>query len=88
MKIIDAHAHLCHNAKGIDQIVESGVFEQIWLMDLSGIGTLEPYQLATQSELLETVKRYNGFFLAFGFIDLDHAVPDDVSRLHDLGFVG
>ena len=40
------------------------------------------------SELLETVKRYNGFFLPFGFIDLDHAVPDDVSRLRDLGFVG
>ena len=88
MKMIDAHAHLCHNAKGIDKIVESGVFEQIWLMDLSGLGSLGPYQLATQSELLETVKRYDGFFLPFGFIDLDHAVPDDVNRLRDLGFVG
>ena len=88
MKIIDAHAHLCHDAKGIDAIVESGVFEQIWLMDLSGLGSLGSIQLATQDEVLETVKRYNGFFLAYGFIDLDNATPDDVSRLKDLGFVG
>ena len=88
MKIIDAHAHLCHDAKGIDAIVESGVFEQIWLMDLSGLGSLGSIQLATQDEVLETVRRYNGFFLAYGFIDLDNATPDDVSRLKDLGFVG
>mgnify|MGYP004554436147 CR=1 FL=1 len=88
MKKIDAHAHLCHNAKGIDAIVESGVFEQIWLMDLSGIGRLGDIELATQQEILDTVKRYQGFFLAFGFIDLDRAVPDDISRLRDLGFYG
>lgn len=88
MKKIDAHAHLCHNARGIDAIVESGVFEQIWLMDLSGIGRLGDIELATRQEILETVRRYPGFFLAFGFIDLDHAVPDDISRLRDLGFYG
>ena len=88
MKFIDAHAHLRHDAKGLDAIVESGVFERIWLMDLSGIGSLDGIRLAAQQEVLETVRRYEGFFLAFGFIDLDHAVPDDVSRLRDLGFVG
>ena len=88
MKFIDAHAHLCHDAKGIDAIVESGVFEQIWLMDLSGVGALGNIRFATQQEVLDTVKRYNGFFLAFGFLDLDHAVPDDIDRLRDLGFVG
>ena len=88
MKMIDAHAHLCHNPQGMDAIVESGVFEQIWLMDLSGIGSLGPYELATQEEVLETVKRYPGFFLAFGFVDLDHAKPEDILRLRDRGFVG
>ena len=88
MKFIDAHAHLCHNAKGIDAIVGSGVFEQIWLMDLSGVGSLGGCEFATQEELLRTVKEYDGFFLAFGFIDLDHAVPGDIDRLRDLGFVG
>lgn len=88
MKMIDAHAHLCHNAEGIDAIVESGVFEQIWLMDLSGIGALGATQFATQQELLETVRRYDGFFIAFGFIDLDRSTPDDISRLKDMGFVG
>ena len=48
MKFIDAHAHLCHDAKGIDAIVESGVFEQIWLMDLSGVGALGNIRFATQ----------------------------------------
>ena len=81
MKMIDAHAHLCHDPEGIDAIVESGVFEQIWLMDLSGIGSLGAAQFATQAELLETVRRYEGFFIAFGFLDLDRAVPDDISRL-------
>ena len=38
--------------------------------------------------MLDTVNRYNGFFLAFGFLDLDHAAPDDIDRLRDLGFVG
>ena len=88
MKIIDAHAHLCHNAKGIDKIVESGVFEQIWLMDLSGIGSIGEFQFATQEEILQAVKRYEGFFLAFGSLDLDKAVPDDINRLRDMGFVG
>ncbi len=88
MKVIDAHAHLCRKAKGLDSLVESGVFEQIWLMDLSGIGSLCGCELASQKEVLQTVKRYNGFFLAFGFVDLDRAVPDDIDRLRDLGFAG
>ena len=88
MKFIDAHAHLRHDAKGLDTIVESGVFERIWLMDLSGIGSLSGIPLATQQEVLSAVRRYKGFFIAFGFVDLDHAVPDDIDRLRDLGFVG
>ena len=88
MKFIDAHAHLTHNATGIDRIVESGVFEQVWLMDLSGVGSLGDVCFAEQKELLETVRRYDGFFLAFGFIDLDRDTPDQINRLRDLGFVG
>ena len=88
MKIIDAHAHLRKNAAGIDEIVDSGVFEQIWLMDLSQVGALNGVEFASQQELLDTVKRYPGFFLAFGFLDLDHAVPDDLDRLVERGFAG
>ena len=88
MKFIDAHAHLTHKAKGIDRIVDSGVFEQIWLMDLSGIGRLGDVLFATREELLETVRCYDGFFLAFGFLDLDHDTPETIDRLRDSGFVG
>ena len=88
MKLIDAHAHLAHQAQGIDRIVESGVFEQIWLMDLSGVGSLDNIRLADRQELLDTVKRYDGFFLAFGFLDLDHDKPDRIDALRELGFVG
>ena len=81
MKFIDAHAHLTHDPKGIDRIAESGVFEQIWLMDLSGVGRLGDVCFATRQELLETVRRYNGFFLAFGFLDLDRDTPEQIDRL-------
>ena len=88
MKLIDAHAHLTHDAKGIDEIVESGVFEQIWLMDLYSVGKLGDVRFAEQKELLDTVRRYDGFFLAFGFLDLDRDTPDQIDRLRDLGFAG
>lgn len=88
MKFIDAHAHLAHHAQGLDQIVDSGVFEQIWLMDLSGIGSLDNIQLAGREELLETVRRYDGFFLAFGFLDLDRDKPEKIDALREMGFVG
>ncbi len=88
MKFIDAHAHLTHKPEGIDSIVESGEFEEIWLMDLSKTGRLGEIELATQGEVLEMTRRYPGFFRAFGQIDLDHDSPDEISRLRDLGFIG
>lgn len=88
MKVIDAHAHLLHEPEGLDKIAESGEFEEIWLMDLSGIGTLDGLTLATQEEVLETTRRYPGFFRAYGFIDLDRDTPAQVRRLRDLGFIG
>ena len=88
MKIIDAHAHLGHRPRGLDALVESGVFEQIWLMDLSGCPAVDVRDLATREEVLEVAGRYDGFFLAFGFVDLDEGAPGDVDRLRDLGFVG
>ena len=88
MKVIDAHAHLLHNPVGLDRVAESGEFEEIWLMDLSGIGVLEGMTLATREEILETLRRYPGFFRAYGFIDLDCDRPAQVRELRDLGFVG
>lgn len=88
MKVIDAHAHLLHNPTGLDKIAESGEFEEIWLMDLSGIGTLDGLTLATQAEVLEMTRRYPGFFRAYGFIDLDRDTPERIRQLRDLGFIG
>ena len=88
MKVIDAHAHLVHNPVGLDGLAESGEFEEIWLMDLSAIGKLEGFELATQAELLEIMRRYPGFFRGFGFLDLDRATPAKVRELRDLGFEG
>jgi len=88
MKVIDAHAHLVHNPAGLDQIAESGEFEEIWIMDLSDIGELAGYQFADQAEVLEITRRYPGFFRAYGFIDLDRDPPEQVRKLRDLGFIG
>lgn len=86
MKVIECHAHLRRNAKGFDKIVESGVFEEIWLMDLSGI-TLSGLEFATQEEVLQATRDFKGRVRAFGFLDLDGAV-DQPDRLKDMGFVG
>ncbi len=88
MKVIDAHAHLTHHPAGIDAIVESGVFEEIWLMDLSPLGSLGETELATEAEILEMPRRYPGFFRVFGFLDLDRDTPDVIRHRRDQGFVG
>jgi predicted TIM-barrel fold metal-dependent hydrolase len=86
MKLIDAHAHLCHNPKGLDKVVESGRFEQIWLMDL-GACELGFHDFASEDEVLQASKEYPGFFIPFGFLDLRKS-PDEVDRLKERGFVG
>ena len=86
MKIIDAHAHLLHNHTGFDRIVESGVYEEIWLMDLSGI-RLPGYELATREEVLQAAKDFKGRVSAFGFLDFDKEVSE-IDRMKEMGFVG
>ncbi|MBO5255475.1 MAG: hypothetical protein J6B07_06590, partial [Opitutales bacterium] len=70
MKIIESHAHLLHNAVGFDKIVESDMFEEIWLMDLSSV-RLNGIEFATQEEVLQATKDFKGKVRAFGYLDLD-----------------
>ena len=86
MKAIDAHAHLRKNAKGFDKIAESGAFEEIWLMDLSGV-RLNGVEFASQREILQVSKDFKGRVRAFGYLDLDGAA-DQPDRLADAGFAG
>lgn len=86
MKIIDAHAHLLHNHTGFDKIVESGIYDEIWLMDLSGV-ELPEYELATQQEVLQAAKDFKGTVSAFGFLDFNREVQE-IDRLKEMGFVG
>ncbi len=86
MKIIDSHAHLRRGAEGFDKIVESGSFDEIWLMDLSGI-TLSGIDFASQEEILEMQRRHKGRVRAFGFLDLDGEV-EQVDKLREMGFCG
>ena len=86
MKCIDAHAHLLHDHKGFHEIAESGVFDEIWLMDLNGI-CLNGLQLATSDEVCDAVKAHPGRVYAFGHLDFSKT-PDEVDRLKDLGFIG
>ena len=88
MKVIDSHAHLCRHPEGLDRLAGSGKYGQIWLMDLSPLGHLCGFELASEAELLDVVRDFDGFFLAFGFLDLDRAVPDDLDRLREKGFCG
>lgn len=88
MRCIDTHAHLLHEPVGFREIVENGPFDEIWLMDLSGIGSLDGERFASSEELLMWVKQYPEKLKAFGFVDLDRDTPSRVHELLDMGFVG
>lgn len=84
--VIDAHAHLCRNPRGLEEIVASGRFEQVWLMDVGGCG-LQTNPFATEDEVLRAAEEFPGFFLPFGYLDL-RKQPDEVDRLKARGFFG
>jgi len=84
--IIDAHAHLCHNPRGLDEVAGCGRLEQVWLMDVSGCA-LQTNPFASAAEVLRAAKDFPGFFVPFGYLDLRQG-PDVVDRLKDQGFVG
>ena len=84
--LIDAHAHLQPKHEKLDEVVSSGIFEQIWLMDLSGAEiTYTPF--ASEDEVLEVSRRYEGFFIPFGYLDLEKSA-ETVDRQKEKGFVG
>ena len=84
--IIDAHAHLCRNPRGLDRIAASGRLEQVWLMDVSGC-ELSTHPFASEAEVLQAAKDFPGFFIPFGYLDL-RRTPDDIDRLKEKGFFG
>ena len=84
--IIDTHAHLVHNydPAHLDQVVESGLVKQVWLLPLN-LYTPE-FEFARDDEVLEVGKRYPGVFLPFGFIDYFKG-PEQVDQMKEQGFV-
>lgn len=84
--IIDTHAHLAANPKGLDEVAEGGVIEQVWLLEIRHDGRQDPnFEWASTSEMLEVSRRYPGFFIPFGFIDFMSG-PEQVDRMRDAGF--
>ncbi len=86
MRCIDAHAHLTHGHRGFHEFADSGVFDEIWLMDLDGMD-LSGEVMATSDEVLAAAKAHPGVVFAFGHLDLG-AGPDEIDRLRDRGFIG
>lgn len=84
--LIDAHAHLHRNPKGLDALVHCGRVKEVWLMDVSGC-RLSNTPFAEEHEILEVARNYPGFFIPFGYLDF-RQTPDIVDRLRDKGFVG
>ncbi|MBI4976648.1 MAG: amidohydrolase family protein [Spirochaetes bacterium] len=85
--VIDAHAHLQSGCTDLDDIVESGLIESIWVMDLSDAHiTYAPF--ASEAEVLTAAKRYPGFVVPFGYLDLNNGSPDSIDALRDKGFIG
>lgn len=86
--IIDAHSHLVSNPKDLERIVNSGIFEQVWLMDLWHSGSEEgAINEASEEEVLKVAKEYKGFFIPFGYLDFREK-PEIVNELYKKGFIG
>lgn len=89
--IIDAHAHLSKEPEDLDRIVNSGVIEQVWLMDISFYGDRPVSHLgwivASPEEILKAAKTYKGFFIPFGYLDFRKG-PEIVDKLYEKGFIG
>lgn len=86
--VVDAHAHLYRNPRDLDRIVNSGIIEQVWIMNTYYAYDKEcPEGHATQKEIIRVAKEYKGFFVPFGFLDFRKG-PEVVEELRDKGFVG
>jgi len=85
--VIDTHAHLWNNPKGLDDLAESDTIKQIWIMDVPYYRGSSLKEMASSREILDVSKRYPGFFIPFGFVDYSKG-PEQVDRLKDQGFVG
>ena len=66
---VDTHAHLIGGVdwKLMEEIAESGVLKQAWLMHCPCVSDNIPF--ADEDEVLECARRYPGLFIPFGFID-------------------
>ena len=86
--IIDVHSHLAESAdyKSIEEVVESGVVDEVWLQGIEGIGWHD-FTYAPQQEMLKAKKDFAPFFRAFAYLDF-YSVPDEIKRLKDMGFEG
>ena len=86
MKYIDAHAHLVHGHRGFHELVDSGEFDEIWLMDLDGM-VINGIQLAATGEVLQAMKDHPQVVYGFAHLDFDKEV-DQIDRFRDMGFTG
>ena len=64
---IDTHAHLrCDiDWRVMDEIAESGLLKQAWLMHCP----VPAHGYASEDEVLACAERYPGMYVPFGFID-------------------
>jgi len=85
--VIDSHAHLWADCEGLDEVAESEVIEQVWLMEIPYYRESVYKDLASRSDTLEIAKRYPGFFIPFGCIDFMKG-PEQIDEMKELGFEG
>lgn len=89
--IISTHSHLAAQPQDLQRLVDSGVFQQIWLLHTwyayDELQQTEISERATQGEILAVCRKYPHFFVPFAALDFTQP-PDHIDRLFQAGFVG
>lgn len=91
MKIINTHSHLLESPREIEKLIESGLFENIWVLELPTSIKINYNNIlmhpADSKTMLETARLFPGFILPFKWVDF-RSGADQIDRAVDEGFAG
>ena len=91
MKVISTHSHLLCSPREIEKLVESEVFDSIWVLELpTSIKIADNNSImypADSAEILNLAKLFPNFIMPFKWVDYRHCA-EQIDRAVEAGYVG